>query len=345
MEKTVPREDFLRLLECVRPAVTPKDISEQSSCVAFKGGFLHAYSEDVYCRVKTPFPEEWEGAVPFPPLYTILSKLSESEVSVVLTKNEISIKGKGRQTDIRAEAQITMPFDGVTLPKKEDWKKTSPHFADALSLVESCAGKDADDFGLTCIHITPKFVEAADKISQMARHYVKTGLESPVLIRRDSLAPVAAMAPIKIAVAGNWLHMRTAAGSLYSARLNEGGYVNLDKAFEIKGQKVSLPKGLKEASDKAEVFSSEDKDNNLVMVTLVPGKVRLKGTGDSGQHREWKKIQYTGPSMSFMVSPKLLREILDRNNEVHIQSDRMIVGSDKWVYASILVRNEEKGEE
>lgn len=339
MPKTIAREDLLRTLELIRAGTTPKDVSEQSSCVVFQNGYAHSYNEDVYCRAKSNLPQEWSAAIPLPPLLTILTKLAEQEVTLDLTKTELIIAGKGRKTGIRAESQISMPFDSVTLPVKADWQKISTHFSDAIALVQDCAGTDTDEFAMTCIHITPKFVEATDRTSQMARHNVQIGIPEPVLLKRDSISPSAALAPKRVAVTDNWFHLRTAAGSLYSVRKNEGGYPDLGAAFEVKGRKVVLPKGLKEASDKAEIFSSEDKDNNNVMITLESGRVKLKGQGESGWHRENKKISYAGPNMSFLISPRLLREILDRNNECHIQDDRLIVSGNKWVYASILVKN------
>jgi hypothetical protein len=340
----IQREEFLRTLEIVRPGTTPKDISEQSSCVAFKDGYAFTFNEDVFCRAKSGLPKDWLAAVPYLPLVTILSKLGEAELLGELTKSQITLEGKGRKTGIRAEHQITMPFDAVTLPDKSDWWKAPADLADAITLVQDCAGKDADEFALTCLHLHPKFIEASDK-TQIARHRIKTRLPEPVMLLKESLSAAASMDIRKLALTDNWFHMRTGSGAIYSVRKNEGNYLDLSPYLKVQGEKVTLPKGLKEASEKAEIFSAEDKDNNVVMVTLNPGRIKIKGSSESGWHRESKKVRYKGPSMSFMIPPKLLREILDRNNECYLSDGKLVVDGGHWTYVSVLVMPDERNDE
>ena len=340
----IQREDFLRTLETVRPGTTPKDISEQSSCVAFKDGFAHAFNEDVYCRAKSGLPKEWVAAIPFTPLVTILSKLGEAELLVELTKSEITLEGKGRKTGIRAEHQITMPYEAVPLPDKGTWWKAPADLSDAITLVQDCAGTDADEFALTCIHLHPKFIEASDK-AQIARHRIRTGLPEPVMLLKESLSAATSLDIRKLALTDNWFFMKTGNNALYAVRKNDGNYLDLSPYLKVQGEKVTLPKGLKEASEKAEIFSGEDKDNNNILVTLQPGRIKIKGTSDSGWHRESKKVRYKGPSMSFLIPPKLLREILDRNNEVYLNDGRLVVDGGHWCYVSVLVMPDERNGE
>jgi len=340
----IQREDFLRTLETVRPGTTPKDISEQSSCVAFKDGYAHSFNEDVYCRSRSGLPSDWIAVVPFTPLVTILSKLGEAELLVELTKSEITLEGKGRKTGIRAENQVSMPYDAVKLPSKSDWWKAPADFADAITLVQDCAGKDADEFALTCLHIHPKFIEASDK-TQIARHRIRTRLPEPIMLLKESLSAATSLDIRKLALTDNWFFMRTGSGAIYAVRKNEGQYLDLSPYLKVQGEKVTLPKGLKEASEKAEIFSGEDKDNNVVLVTLQPDRIKIKGSSESGWHRESKKVRYKGPPMSFMIPPKLLREILDRNNECYLSDGKLVVDGGHWTYVSVLVMPDERNGE
>ena len=240
MTNRIVREDFLRVLECVRPGTTPKDTSEQSSCVVFQNGYAYTFNEDVFCRTKSGLPEDWTAAVPFPPLVTILTKLGEAELGIELTGKEVILQGKGRKTGIRAEEQITMPFDAVTLPEKTGWWKAPAELGDALALVQDCAGTNAaDDFSLTCIHLHPKFVEASDK-KQIARHRIRTGLPSSILLRKESLSAAVTLDIKRLALTDNWFHLKTGAGSIYSVHTNEGGYLDMKPFLQKGGEKVIL---------------------------------------------------------------------------------------------------------
>jgi hypothetical protein len=103
-----------------------------------------------------------------------------------------------------------------------------------------------------------------------------------------------------------------------------------------------VAKGLKEAAERAEVFSIENPEDDQVTIRLHPGKLKITGRGASGWFSEFKKIRYKGAPVSFTIAPKLLMELVTRHNECEITKKRLKVNGGKFTYVTVLGMVEEK---
>lgn len=153
----VSREELLRQLESVQAGTTQKDTTEQSSCIAFKGGQAISFSDEVACF--GPCSLQIEGAVPAGPFIQLLQKFPEDEVEIIDSEGEIKIKGKGRGLKLCKEKEIHMPLEN--LEAAGDWQPLTEDFADAIRAVGECAaGPKSEEYIMTCLHIHPNWVEA-----------------------------------------------------------------------------------------------------------------------------------------------------------------------------------------
>lgn len=333
----VNRETFLRNLETARPGLSPRDIVEQSTCYIFRDGVITTFNDEVACTCPSGLDEDFSGAVPSKPLLAILQKLEEEEIDISVADTELVIKGKNRKVGIRLEQEIVLPFDSVEQPDK--WQSLHPEFLQAIDVVHHCAGKDETQFEMTCVHIHPKWIEACDNF-QMTRYMIKTGIKQPTLVRKEAIRHIIALGVTEFAETDTWIHFRN--GELVmSCRRYLEEYKDYGKLLKVNGQPAALPKGLAEAADRAEIFSSENVDDNLVKIYLFPGKVRIKGQGVTGWYQETKKIQYQGEPMNFLISPKLLQELTRKHNSCSISQDYLKVEGEKWTYVTVLGREEE----
>jgi hypothetical protein len=114
-----------------------------------------------------------------------------------------------------------------------------------------------------------------------------------------------------------WLHFRNDTGLVMSCRRYSDSYPVLDELAKVSGNKIQLPKGLADVADRAEIFSMENNENN-VQVDLKPGWVSVKGEGNHGWHRGRKKIKYSGQTLSFMVHPKMLAQLVKQHSECEL---------------------------
>ena len=333
----ISKEHLLNCLESVRPGLSPKNIIEQSASFVFQGGYIRTFNDDVSCRIKCDVG--FEGAVAGAPLIDSLRKLEDDELEITATDSKVSIKGKStRKITMRIEAEITLPYNQVDKPKK--WVRLSSDFSDAALLVSECASTSEAVFKLTCVHVTPKHMEACDN-SQIGRYTIKTGLKSNVLIRHDSLKSAAAFGMIAVSDTENWVHFRNEHGLVFSCRRYDLDYYDLTQFLNKRGKAFKLPKGLKQSVERAEVFSKEIKDNNRVIVDISPKRLKLTGEGVNGMYSEAKRTDYKGPAISFLVGPAVLAKLSDNHDQCEITEGSLRATMGKFTYSTSLVRVED----
>ncbi len=327
----INREDFLKELESVTPGLSTREIIEQSSCFIFKDKTVMTYNDEIACSHKSCL--SIEGAVQALPLIAILRKLQEENLEVMCNEEELLIKGKRKRAGIRMEAEILLPVDSIEKPKK--WKDLPDDFADSIQIVQQCAGRDETRFSLTCVHLTPKWVEACDGY-QAARYKIKIDINENTLVRKESLKYIVSLDMTKFSETKNWIHFKNSSGLILSCRRWVEDYPELDDLLGVEGVPTSFPKGLKEAIEKAEVFSTENVEDNQVTVDLQVGKLRITGRGASGYYQEVKKIKYKGRPMSFSIAPNLLSDLIQRHNSCQIAKDKLKVDAGKDSYVTVL---------
>jgi hypothetical protein len=332
----INREEFLKQLEAVLSGLSSRELVEQSSCFVFIDGRVYTYNDEVACYLDTCL--NVTGAIPASPLIGILKKLKEEELQVNPGDGELTFKGKNRKFSIRMEAEILLPIESIEKPKI--WKDLPEDFANGVGMVAHCAGSDDTQFELTCIHFTPKWMEACDN-TQAARFRTDLPVKTPTLIRKTSLKNIVFMGMNEVSETKNWIHFRNPVGLVFSCRRYLEEYPKLGAMFKVEGQQVTFPKGLKDAAEKAEIFSAENAEDNSVLIQLQPGKIRLTGTGVSGSYVEIKKVKYTGKPFSFRIPPSLLRELIKRHNTYEITQNRLKIKIGKLSYISALDQTEE----
>jgi len=331
----VQREEFLQKLLAVQPGLSAKEVIEQSSCFVFQNGQVMTYNDEVACVAKSGMDGKFEGAVRAQPLLALLEKMVEDELELQTTASELLVTGKRKRAGIAMEKEILLSIGTVEKPK--GWKDLPGDFCEAIGIVQECAGKDDTRFNLTCIHIHPKWVEACDNI-QVTRYRLKTGVEQKSLIRRDSIKQVVNYGMTSFSETPSWVHFRNGSGLTLSCRRYLEDFPDLDEAglFNVKGKKLTLPKGLAEAADKAGVFSATNADDDVVSIELRPGGLRIKGAGALGWYQEVKKLVYSGPAMTFLISPKLLAELIKHHSDCEVTPERLKVDGGKFVYVTCL---------
>lgn len=343
----INREEFLKQLESVMSGLSPREIIEQSSCFIFKGKTVYTYNDEISCSQKSLL--KIKGAVPAIPFISILRKLQEDELDIHPNEenSELLIKGKRRRVGINMEAKVTLPVDEVESPK--DWKDLPGTFADAVAIVQPCAGKEgiARKSWIPFIHIASKWMEASD-MYQIARFKIRVGVSKSIVIRKESLKNILNLDMTEFSETNHWIHFRNPTGLVLSCRYWIEDYPSdeMTEILKIKGEPLVLPKGLEKEIEKAEVFSSENIEGSNVKVSIKPGKFRIKGLGASGWY-EWrsKKIDYDGRELEFNVPSKLLSELVKQYSKCEVSESRLKVKGSRFVYVTVLGMVEEKEED
>lgn len=336
----VNREELLKCLVSVSPGLTQREVIEQSSCFVFQNGDITTFNDEVSVSVKSPCPGI-EGAVPSQKLLDLLSRLTEDDLEIEIASDGLRIKGTGRRALIRIESEIAASAEPDRVGEPSQWRPLHADFGAAIGIVQACSSKDDSQFVLTCIHITPDFVEACDD-KQLARYLLMTGLhESSCLVRRTSIVPIQGLGMSEVGITDAWLHFRNHDNGLrYSCRrwVNDE-WIDLDDLVDkVEGATATMPAGLAEAVAKAEVFSVDSSigQSNEILVELKGNKLRLRGEGAGGWFEERKQVVWDGDPLSFRIDPQLLVEITKRTKECTIAPKRLRVDAGNFVYVVAL---------
>lgn len=326
----INRVDLLHHLELVSFGLSKRAIVEQSGCFVFSGGLIRTFNDELSCSIPTNLPIS--GAVPAEALLAILNKISQEQIKIEQRQGELLLRTTKSRTGIVMESEITLPVDSVELPEK--WKPLPEQFCHAVDLAKSCASKDNTRFDLCCVHLHPDWVEACDGV-QMLRYPVKTGFKTSQLIRAECAKHLAPLGVTHLSADAVWLHFKNeGTGLTCSIRRYEEKYPDLTGYYDIGGEPLTFPSGLREMVEKANVFSASGNDLNQVQVRIKDSKISVKGFGSFGWHQEVGAVKFASDKeLAFMIPPKLLMEFSDQLSDCLITSTRLLVdgGAYKWL--------------
>lgn len=334
---SIARAELLQCLESTWPGVSPSVTVEQADCFVFRKGWLYTFDGEIRCKTKTPLPAEIRGAVHGKPLIDALRSCQADNIAVSTDADWFIVKAKKDTIKVRRDKNILLPYDRVDRP--ENWARLPSIFSEAMEMVVECAGKDTQRFLITCVHLTPKWIEATDMFS-FARYRMQTGLEASSLIRAEHAKSLASRGPTKIGVTENWMHFRNDAGLTISVvRFDPADHKGeklerLSIIAKERGESVPFPKSLVPAAKLAEIFTGEYKDNNVVKVFLKDGLIRVVGEGISGKVEHENKIKYHGTPFAFTVGPNTLAGIVKNYNDIEIADNRLLVAGGKWHFST-----------
>lgn len=326
------RVDLLKRLLAVSPGLTPQDTTSQSSCVVFRKGRLYTLNREIACSITSNMDEACEGAIAARKLIDLLKKLPEDDIQLEVQKDKLIIKGPRKVSKLTLEAEIKMPFGSVELPKV--WIPINGDFAQAVDLVFRCTRKKSPDFAKTCVHIHPKHLEASDN-TKMARWTMPTFVQKSVLVRGTTIKAMVPLGMTKACETQNWLHFRNPFGLRVSLRkFPVENYPKLDQFLTIRGQRVTFPKGLADAADRAGIVL--DDTDGSVKVSISEDKAVVSGFGMAGEISEEKGIEYSGPAMTFLIPPKLIAELVEQQTSCEVSDVCLRVAGEHYIYLTSL---------
>lgn len=342
MPKIIKRESLLEQLESVSAGIADREVLEQSSCFVFQDGEVFTFNDQIACRVKCDVGIK-TAAVRARPLLSLLSKMTEEELEIEESNGVMRFMGKRKEVSLVAEQKVLLPVGVVEKPGK--WLPLAESFIEAIELARPCAGSDDSQFRMTCVHLTPDFIEACDNV-QMMRVKVETPVKSKsTIVMRDSIAHVARLGMSEMCETDSWIHFRNPKGLVLSCRRYVEDYPVLDSLAKVRGAPITLPKGLKKSAEKAAVLASETMGDVRILIELRPDKMRITGMGAAGTYRETRPVAYAGESIQFAIDPNLLMDISEKYTDAEISKEHIRVKGGKWIYVSCLADPDDKEKE
>jgi hypothetical protein len=168
-----------------------------------------------------------------------------------------------------------------------------------------------------------------------------------VLIPATSVVEVTKLEPkpTRIAEGKGWVHFRNSEGTIISCRIyNEDTYKDLTATLQVKGTRITLPDKLDEVLGRAMVFSKRDHIlEEEIIITIEKKNLKMEAQSDSGWFQEDVDMpEFKGDPIKFVVTPYLLKGILQETRGCEITSNKIKFEGTGWKYVSALKSIKEK---
>lgn len=349
---------LLNALYAVKPGLCGhKELSEQSASFIFQDGMLSTWNDEVACEINCEVGNpRIEGAVHGNRLISVLSDIGDGkklDIEVDSDKRELIVKTrKGNRKAFLNIAPIVERSEECEVPRPDSaaqWGKIKnpEQFWDAVKIVALCASADAAQPTYMCIHLCPKHIEAYDPSKEVAcRYHVRTGLDSPVMVKHDSLRSLCS-SPFtlsEVCVNGGWIHFRDkTSGLIVSARTWKAtdedfeAYPDLDNLFKQDAEPLTLHqnKALRDAMKRAEIFAKHDtNDPGRLTVRLKRNKLTIQGKDQHGRYFERFTVSYNGKSRKLHFDSTLLLEMIKRTKQFQVSATAIMADGDEFQFVT-----------
>jgi DNA polymerase III sliding clamp (beta) subunit (PCNA family) len=307
----VNRSELLEALERVRPGLSSKEMIEQTTSFAFKGGRVMTYNDEI--SVSHPIKGlDIEGAVKAEELHKFLSKTKKDEIELEIVESEIQITAGKAKMGITLQEEIKLPLE--ELGEIKGWEKIPKNFVAALKFASFSCSQDANKPILTCLHIDGEIVESSDCF-RLTRYKLQKKFPFSCLLPASAARDLIKYPITEVTSGQGWAHFKTEEGTVFSCRVFEGEFPNSGELFKVKGEEISFPASINNLLEKAQIFSKREFTlDEIVVITLSNKRIVINSKSDCGWFEEETQIKYSGEPISFLVHPSFLKDICSQSS-------------------------------
>lgn len=326
----IEKAALLTALEKVKPGLASKEMIEQSTSFAFMGDRVVTYNDEI--SISHPVKGlDVKGAVKAQVLYSFLNKIKRDEIEVEWEENQVKITAGRSKAGLVFEAEVKLPVEEVG--KIGDWKSLPEEIVEALRFCYPCCSKDMSRPILTCVHINGKRVQASDGYQIINYRLEK---KSPV---KGFLLPASAVRELvkynikEIAEGEGWIHFRTEDGTVFSSRIFEGSFPEIEKFLDFTGIEIPFPKTAPQALERARIFSGNSGEEiPQVEVSVSEDQISFSAKDASGWFEENTRTKYKGDPIHFHTGVDFLINLLGQALSCIYGDDKIKFTGEKWTH-------------
>lgn len=327
------KQDLINALEIVRPGLASKEMITQTTSFAFIEGKVVTFNDEI--SVSHPIDLGIEGAIKADELYKLLSKMEDDKIELITKGSELLIKAK------RAKAGLTIQETELPLNEVGEigkWRSLPKEIMSAIGVAMYTCSKDTSQTKFTAIHVSNKGkVESTDRNRITQCDVPKIKMPS-FLIPATTARELVKYNVTKVADGNSWMHFKTQDDTVFSCRVFDDTFPNLNLHLKIEGPTIKLPTAVSDILERASIFSKRDHFlHESVLIHIENGEMTVRAEGDSGWFEETARIRYKQDPVSFSVNPAFLKEIASKTPTCIIGKKAILFEADTWKHAVGLV--------
>lgn len=332
----INKAELQNALEKVKPGLANKEIIEQSTSFAFMDGKVVTYNDEI--SISHPVKGlDLTGAIKAQELYQFLGKIKQDEIDIDWDDSQVKITAGRAKVGLILQNEVRLPVEEIG--KIGTWKPLPDKFIEGVQFCRNSCSKDMSRPVLTCVHVKKDgTVIGSDGYRLTVYAMLQEMPITAFLIPATSINELLKYKITQIARGEGWIHFKTEDDTIFSCRVFEDNYPDVSGIPKFEGQKIQLPKKMREALERAEIFAKREFSiDSEVTVTIEEGQMLITAHADSGWFEEVIRIRYKDTPIQFQAHPSFLAEMLDKVNDCELGQDRMKFEGDNWVHVVALV--------
>lgn len=316
----VDRKALISVLSAVKPAVSEREVVEQSNAFIFYEGRVYTYNDEI--AVSHPTEVSFNCAVKAKELVALLDKLADDEIDIEVKGSELRVSGKKSQAGINLQTEINMDLLTAIGKPDGDWNELPEDFVTGVSFCMFSVCHDLNTPMLTCVNVSGNEVFSTDKL-RITQYRMKSDLPDGGIMN----IPIAAAKelknykPTEYVQTDGWIHFKTKEEVIFSTRVMEGDFPTERARAYLDGverkEVIKLPSDLSDCLTRAGIFSSAGSQTmDRIKLELGDNELTISSKGHSGWFTETARVRYSGKPVMFEVNHGLLKDILSFTDEM-----------------------------
>jgi len=327
-ETGIKTSELISALSKLRSGISTKGLIEGFGNYSLDNNFIRTYNDHI-C-ISYPFKTNVVASVKAEDLNAVLNKIYGETVELAVVDNSLLINGGNTKAGlIKTEGVKHIPITG-------EWKDLPEDFLQGLSLCSFSAADTMSMGILYCIYVNKNKLYSSDNY-RISRYELSKAISDTFLIPARSAEEVVKFKVDKYLLDESWVHFKASSGVIFSCRIVNGVYKDVDKYFEIEGKEFTLP-DIKKYVDSALIMADGKREfEKKIEMKLSKDQITLRGETETG----W--IESKVPcsleleeSFKVMINPVFLNEVLNKSTSIILDKGKALFKSENFQHVMVL---------
>lgn len=336
----INRDELLGILYKVKPALSNKEIIEQTNHFIFTGESIATYNDMIY--ISHPFYTDFQCTIKADEFYKIIQCLPDDSFDIDCGDDYFIKLKSGKSRARLASAKIDSILDiveklGASEIKK--WTAIPENFIEAISFCIFSVSRDETKDAINCINIRDSSVSSTDNF-RISQYKLSEDFKSELMMPLKAAIELVKYPITQYHISNSWVHFKADGGVIFSSRTKQANFPDVSKFLILKGDTVIFPKGILDALSliKIAVGDVSNLIDQQIEIILNRKKVICRGEGSIGWVEQYVNFDYKGKEVSFFINPIFLIDILKKTNRAVIGEDRILFTSDNFSHTISLLK-------
>lgn len=319
---------LLATLQMVKPGLARKGIIEQFQHFIFTGTDVLTYNDDI-C-VSHPLETDFKCSVQAEDFFKVINGIKGDKVDIKYEEERLLITSDKTKATLSTmgDGEATSFIEVLDLKGlQEKWQQLPEDFISAAFLCMFSASAAMTHGVLTCIFINDNKIVSSDEI-RISLYGLKQGLGAKVLIPARAAVELVKFPIMYYHFNDNWAHFGTSTGVIFSSRVMDGEYPDVEPFFQVEGQKVKLPKELKELVDGVSFMTDGEVElDRKIELKIEEGAISCKAEKDIGWIEKQMDFPFKRSPFSFVINPLFFSQVLTHATTMVVSEDAALFTS------------------